>query len=56
MPWALLLRVTEGRFTNEMLQHFSHAVCDFEKPPADSFDAGNEAGQPTDNFSIMVCF
>jgi ADP-ribosylglycohydrolase len=42
---------TEGRSTKQILQHFGHAVCDFEKPPADSFGAGNEAGQLTDDFS-----
>lgn len=42
---------TEGRSTIEILRHFGHAVCDFEKPPADSFGAGNEAGQLTDDFS-----
>lgn len=42
---------TEGRSTKQILQHFGHAVFDFEKPPADSFGAGNEAGQLTDDFS-----
>ena len=42
---------TEGRSTKQIIQHFGHAVCDFEKPPADSFGAGNEAGQLTDDFS-----
>jgi len=42
---------TEARSTRQILKCFGHAVCDFEKPPADSFGAGNEAGQVTDDFS-----
>ncbi len=42
---------TEGRSTEQILQYFGHEVCDFEKPPGDSFGDGNEAGQLTDDFS-----
>ncbi len=42
---------TEARSRKKILQCFGHAICDFEKPPADSFGTGNEAGQVTDDFS-----
>ena len=42
---------TEGRTTRQILDYFGHRVTDFEKVPADTFGAGNEPGQVTDDFS-----
>ena len=42
---------TEARTTEQILEHFGHEVIDFEKPPMDTFGAGNEPGQLTDDFS-----
>lgn len=42
---------TEARTTEQILEYFGHEVVDFEKPPMDTFGAGNEAGQLTDDFS-----
>ena len=42
---------TEARTTEQILAYFGHEVSDFEKPPMDTFGAGNEAGQITDDFS-----
>ena len=42
---------TEARTTEQILEYFGHEVVDFEKPPMDTFGAGNEPGQLTDDFS-----
>ena len=42
---------TEARTTEQILAYFGHEVTDFEKPPMDTFGAGNEPGQLTDDFS-----
>ena len=42
---------TEARTTEQILEYFGHEVIDFEKPPMDTFGAGNEPGQLTDDFS-----
>lgn len=42
---------TEARTTEQILETFGHEVTDFEIPPADTFGAGNIAGQLTDDFS-----
>lgn len=42
---------TEARTTEQILEYFGHEVTDFEIPPADTFGAGNAAGQLTDDFS-----
>lgn len=42
---------TEGRTTKQIEEYFGHKVTDFEKVPPDTFGAGNEPGQVTDDFS-----
>ena len=42
---------TEARTTEQIIEYFGHEVTDFEKPPMDTFGAGNEPGQLTDDFS-----
>lgn len=42
---------TEGRSRERIIEYFGHVVTDFEKPPMDTFGAGNEPGQLTDDFS-----
>ena len=43
---------TEGRTYHQILSYFGHEVIDFEKPPMDTFGAGNVPGQVTDDFSL----
>jgi ADP-ribosylglycohydrolase len=42
---------TEARTTEQIVEYFGHEVTDFEKPPMDTFGAGNVPGQVTDDFS-----
>ncbi len=42
---------TEARTTEPIIEYFGHEVTDFEKPPMDTFGAGNVPGQLTDDFS-----
>jgi len=42
---------TEARTTEQIIEYFGHEVTDFEKPPLDTFAAGNLPGQVTDDFS-----
>ena len=48
---AAMGAATEARTTEQILEYFGHEVIDFEKPPMDTFGAGNEPGQLTDDFS-----
>ena len=48
---AAMGAATEARTTEQILEYFGHEVVDFEKPPMDTFGAGNEPGQLTDDFS-----
>ena len=42
---------TEARTTEQILSILDMKLRDFEKPPMDTFGAGNEPGQLTDDFS-----
>lgn len=42
---------TEARTTEQINEYFGHFVTDFERPPMDTFGAGNEPGGLTDDFS-----
>lgn len=42
---------TEGRSTEQILSFFGGKVTDFIAPPDDTFGAGSQAGQLTDDFS-----
>lgn len=42
---------TEARTMEQIIEYFGHEVIDFEKPPMDTFGAGSQPGQVTDDFS-----
>lgn len=42
---------TEARTTGQIREYFGHEVTDFEVTPPDTFGAGNQPGQLTDDFS-----
>lgn len=45
---------TEARTTEQIIQIFGHEVTDFEKPPADTIDAGSERGVKSEYRRVIL--